>query len=145
VKQKAPQTLLEAVRFFSDERHAWISVINRRWPTGVISCPRCDSIKVRLIESRMTWRCNGCSRQFSVKIGTIFEDSPLPFSKWLPAMWLIANAKNGISSCELSRSLGVTQKTAWLMLDRLKLAAIKTDDPVMALEIMEVAMSEVQP
>jgi transposase-like protein len=70
----------------------------------------------------MVWRCNGCRRQFSVKVGTIFEDSPLPFSKWLPAMWLIVNAKNGISSCELARALGVTQKSAWHMLHRIRLA-----------------------
>jgi hypothetical protein len=70
----------------------------------------------------MTWRCNGCKRQFSAKTGTIFEESPLPFSKWLPAMWLISNAKNGVSSCELARSLGVTQKTAWFMLHRIRLA-----------------------
>jgi transposase-like protein len=71
--------------------------------------------------SRRKWQCKGCRKQFSVKVGTIFEDSPLPLSKWLPAMWLIANAKNGISSCELSRSLGVTQKTAWFMLHRIRL------------------------
>ena len=125
MKQKAPETLLEAVRFFSDERQAWISVVNRRWPTGVIICPRCQSIKVRLIETQMIWRCNGCKQRFSAKTGTIFEESRLPFSKWLPAMWLIANAKNGVSSCELARSLGVTQKTAWMILRRLKLATGK--------------------
>jgi transposase-like protein len=70
----------------------------------------------------MVWNCKGCKRQFSAKIGTIFEESPLPFSKWLPAMWLIANAKNGISSCEVARALGVTQKTAWFMLHRIRLA-----------------------
>ncbi len=70
----------------------------------------------------MIWRCNGCVKQFSVKIGTIFEESPIPFSKWLPAMWLVANCKNGISSCELARDLAVTQKTAWFMLHRIRLA-----------------------
>jgi len=70
----------------------------------------------------MVWRCNGCRKQFSVKNGTIFEESPLPFSKWLPAMWLISNAKNGVSSCEVARALGVTQKTAWFMLHRIRLA-----------------------
>ncbi len=70
----------------------------------------------------MTWNCNGCRKQFSVKTGTIFEESPIKFSKWLPAMWLIVNAKNGISSCELARSLDVTQKTAWFMLHRIRLA-----------------------
>ncbi len=119
---KQPKTLLEAVRYFSNERNAWLCVVNRRWPDGAVTCPRCGSGKVRLIESRMIWRCNGCSRQFSVRIGTIFEDSPIPFAKWLPAMWLITNAKNGVSSCELARSLGVTQKTAWFMLHRIRLA-----------------------
>jgi len=119
---KAPQTLLEAVAYFADERAAWTCVVNRRWPDGKATCPRCDSEKVRIIESRMIWRCNGCGRQFSAKIGTIFEDSPIPFSKWLPAIWLITNAKNGISSCELARALGVTQKTAWFMLHRVRLA-----------------------
>jgi hypothetical protein len=70
----------------------------------------------------MIWRCNGCRKQFSVKVGTIFEDSPIKLSKWLPAMWLITNAKNGISSYELHRALGVTQKTAWFMLHRIRLA-----------------------
>jgi transposase-like protein len=70
----------------------------------------------------MLWNCNGCRRQFSAKIGTIFEDSPIKFSKWLPAMWLIVNCKNGISSCELARDLKVTQKTAWFMLHRIRLA-----------------------
>ena len=124
---KHPQTLLEAVRYFSDERAAWLCVVNRRWPDGAVTCPRCGSPKVRLIESRMIWRCNDCKRQFSVKIGTIFEDSPIPFSKWLPCMWLIANAKNGVSSCEVAQSLGVTQKTAWLMLHRVRLAWTLTD------------------
>ena len=122
MKERVPQTLIEAVVYFSNERDAWRCMVNRRWADGCVTCPRCQSEKVKLIESRMIWRCNGCSRQFSVKIGTIFEDSPIGFSKWLPAMWLIVNAKNGISSCELARSLGVTQKTAWFMLHRLRLA-----------------------
>lgn len=74
------------------------------------------------MESRRSWNCNGCRKQFSAKTGTIFEESPIPFSKWLPAMWLIVNAKNGISSCELARSIGVTQKSAWFMLHRIRLA-----------------------
>lgn len=118
---KAPQTLLEAVTYFADERKAWEYFVARRWPDAV-TCPRCGSGKVHLIESRMVWRCNGCTRQFSVKVGTIFEDSPIKLSKWLPAMWLIGSAKNGISSCELARALGVTQKTAWFMLHRIRLA-----------------------
>ena len=116
-----PQTLLEAVAYFADERSAWACVVNRRWANGA-TCPRCASAKVHFIETRLKWRCNDCKQQFSAKTGTIFEESPIGFAKWLPAMWLIANAKNGISSCELSRALGVTQKTAWFMLHRVRLA-----------------------
>jgi len=116
-----PKTLLEVVNHFSDERTAWNYMRNRRWP-NMVTCPRCGSLRVHLIESRMIWRCNGCTRQFSVKVGTIFEDSPLSLTKWIPAMWLIANAKNGISSYEVHRALGVTQKTAWFMLHRIRLA-----------------------
>ena len=118
-KNQVPTSLIEAVVYFSDERAAWKTVVNQRWPEQVF-CPRGGSDKVHLIESRKIWRCNGCTRQFSVKTGTIFEESPISFSKWLPAMWLIVNAKNGISSCELARSLKVTQKTAWFMLHRIR-------------------------
>jgi transposase-like protein len=129
---KSPQTLREAIVFFSDEQRAFESIRDRRWPNGVV-CPRCQCEKVGYVETRRTakdgsikvrrlWNCHGCKEQFTVKTRSIFEDSPLPFSKWLPAMWLIANAKNGISSCELHRALGVTQKTAWFMLHRIRLA-----------------------
>lgn len=116
-----PQTLLEVIRFFEDEQRAFESVRDRRWPNGV-SCPRCGSASVRFMESRRAWNCNDCRRQFTAKTGTIFAESPISFSKWLPAMWLIANCKNGISSYELARDLGVTQKTAWFMLQRIRLA-----------------------
>lgn len=106
---------------FADENVAFRAMAYRRWPNGVV-CPLCGSDRVRLMEKRKVWNCNGCRKQFSVKTGTIFEDSPISFSKWLPAMWLIANAKNGVSSCELARSLSVTQKTAWFMLHRIRLA-----------------------
>ena len=113
------KTLLEVIKHFSDERVAFEYIKARRFPDGV-ACPRCRSEKVAFIETRMVWRCNGCRRQFSVKVGTIFEDSPLKLSVWIPAMWLIANAKNGISSYEIHRALGVTQKTAWFMLHRIR-------------------------
>lgn len=119
--ERTPQTLLEVITLFSDEKRAFDYFRNRRWANGV-TCPRCQSAKVHLIESRMIWRCNGCRKQFSVKVGTIFEDSPIKLGKWLPAMWMIANDKNGISSYELHRGLGVTQKTAWFMLHRIRLA-----------------------
>jgi transposase-like protein len=92
-----------------------------RWPDGVVRC-RCGSDNVLFMAKVRRWKCRACKGQFSVKVGTAFEDSPLGLDKWLPAFWMIVNAKNGISSCELGRALGVTQKTAWFMLHRLRLA-----------------------
>jgi transposase-like protein len=121
-----PKTLLEAVRLYSDPEIAHRFVTALRWPNGV-ACPRhgCGSANVHFIATRKTWRCNDCKRQFSTKVGTIFEESPLGYDKWLPAIWLITNAKNGISSCEVARALAVTQKTAWFMLHRIR-AAMKS-------------------
>jgi transposase-like protein len=118
---KAPRTLLEAVTYFSDPEVAHKFVVELRWPDGV-SCPRegCGSDKVQFISTRRLWRCKGCGRQFTAKVGTIFEDSPIGFDKWLPAFWLLSSNKNGISSLELHRALGVTQKTAWFMLHRIR-------------------------
>ena len=97
-------------------------MVERRWK-GKVRCPRCDSSKVgRFCGKRMVSNCKACKKQFTVKVGTVFEDSPLPLTKWLPAFWMIVNAKNGISSYEISRSLGVTQKTAWFMSHRIRLA-----------------------
>ena len=90
-----------------------------RFPHG-ICCPRCGDVAVTKLSRPGVWKCNGCKKQFTLKVGTIFEDSPLSFSKWLAAVWLLAGAKNGISSCELARALGVTQKTAWFMLHRIR-------------------------
>jgi transposase-like protein len=117
-----PQTLLEVIRHFADENVAWAYFVARRWPNGV-ACPLCGcNGKIAPIVKRRRFRCNDCGKQFSAQTGTIFEASPLPFSKWLPAVWLITNAKNGISSYEIHRGLGVTQKTAWFMLHRIRLA-----------------------
>lgn len=116
-----PKTLLEATRIFADENVAFETVKSLRWPDGVI-CPMCGGKEHSFLSTRKTWQCKSCSKQFSVKKGTIFEDSPIKLDKWLIAMWLIANAKNGISSYEIHRSLGVTQKTGWFMLQRLRLA-----------------------
>lgn len=118
---KHPKTLVEAVMYFADEDRAHATLTARRWPNGV-TCPTCGSPNVRFMEKRRFWNCNGCRRQFSAKTGTIFEASPISLGKWLTAAWLIANAKNGISSCELSRSIGVTQKSAWFMNHRIRLA-----------------------
>ena len=119
----APETLLEAVTHFSDEDTCTAFVAALRWPNGEQVCPKCGSVnKHYFMNTRKRWKCRDCRHQFSVKVGTIFEDSPIKLCKWLPAVWLIANAKNGISSHELARSLGVTQKSAWFMLHRIRLA-----------------------
>jgi transposase-like protein len=120
---KQPETLLEAVVYFSDPDRAHNHFVSIRWPNG-IACPRmgCGSADIRALGSRRRWRCKDCRRDFTAKVGTIFEDSPLPLTKWLPCVWLVTNAKNGISSCEVARALGVTQKTAWFMLHRVRTA-----------------------
>ena len=114
-----PQTLLEAVKHFSDPDVCLNFVAELRWPHGPV-CPRCQALEPTFISTRRVWKCKGCKKQFSVKVGTIFEDSPLPLEKWLAAIWLIANAKNGISSYEIHRGIGVTQKSAWFMLHRIR-------------------------
>lgn len=116
-----PTNLREAIVHFSDMqgRHDFLTAL--RWQ-GTVSCPRCGDTAVGFVKTRRIWNCKGCKKQFSVKLGTIFEDSPLGLDKWLPAVWLIVNAKNGISSCELHRALDVTQKTAWFMLHRIRYA-----------------------
>jgi len=116
-----PDTLLGAITYFADIDVATMFVAGLRWPDGV-RCPHCDSVDTPYVKSRRIWQCKGCRKQFSVKVGSIFEDSPIPLSKWLPAMWMLVNCKNGVSSYEIARDLGVTQKTAWFMLHRLRLA-----------------------
>jgi transposase-like protein len=118
-----PKTLVEAVRYFSSPENCRNFMVARRWPNGV-TCPTCFSKTVYFDSSRNGWECKTRhpKRKFTLKTGTIFEDSPLGLDKWLPAVWMIANMKNGVSSHELARSLGVTQKTAWFMLHRIRLA-----------------------
>jgi transposase-like protein len=124
MKEEFPKTLLEAVHYFGKDDNAFNLMVKMRWPDGKVTCPRCGSDKVGFIATRKTWECKSCTtkKQFSVKVRTVFEDSPIALDKWLCAMWLIANAKNGISSYEIGRSLGVTQKTGWFMLQRIRLA-----------------------
>jgi transposase-like protein len=117
----APETLLEAIRYFADPDVSLQFVASLRWPNGA-TCPVCESKDVSFLKTRRIWKCKACKKQFSVKLGTIFEDSPIGLDKWLPALWMLANCKNGISSYELARALGVTQKTAWFMLHRIRLA-----------------------
>lgn len=135
---KQPQTLIEAIRYFADPDVCLDFMVQMRWPNGV-ACPTCGSIEVRFISTRRIWECKSKheKRQFSVKVGTIFEDSPIALDKWLASIWLIANAKNGVSSYELHRALGVTQKTAWFMLHRIRLA-MQSDDFGMMGGVVEV-------
>jgi hypothetical protein len=114
---------MQAIRYFSDPDTCLNYMVESRWPNGV-ACPTCGSIEVSFLSTRRLWKCKSKHprQQFSVKVGTIFEDSPIGLDKWLTAMWLIANAKNGVSSYELHRAIGVTQKTAWFMLHRIRLA-----------------------
>src|SRR5262245_25133108 len=118
-----PNTLLDAVKHFAVYQNCHDYMAARRWPNGVV-CPRCGSDSVYFDSGRNRWECKTRHKQrtFSLKTGTIFEDSPLGLDKWLPCVWLIANAKNGISSHEVGRAIGVTQKTAWFMLQRIRLA-----------------------
>jgi transposase-like protein len=114
------RTLQEAIICFSDADRAFQYAINFRFPNGVIACPRCNSEKHSFIKTRKIWFCYGCNKQFSLKVGTIFEDSPLGPDKWMMVMWMMANCKNGVSSYEISRSIGVTQRSAWFMLHRIR-------------------------
>ena len=116
-----PKTLLQAVKYFSDPDTALGCMIAIRWPDG-ITCPRCDSTEHSFVRTRRIWICKGCKKHFSVKLGTIMEDSPIGLDKWLSAIWLIVNAKNGISSYEIHRALGITQKSAWFLLHRIRKA-----------------------
>lgn len=119
-----PATLIDAIRHFADPDACTAFLADLRWPDGVVRCPNCGSDEVRFIPARHLWECKSkhSKRQFSIKVGTIFEDSPISLDKWLAAIWMIANDKNGVSSYEMHRSLGVTQKSAWFMLHRIRLA-----------------------
>lgn len=124
--EELPESLLQAVTFFADETRAHDFFVAMRWPDGV-RCAHCESadiggLSVSKNGKRRVWNCKACRKQFTAKIGTIFAESPLPLSKWLPALWLVTNAKNGISSCEMARALKVTQKTAWFMGHRIRTA-----------------------
>jgi hypothetical protein len=119
-----PKTLLEAVKFYADFEHCRAVMVEARWPDGVMHCPTCNSDHVTFLAKARVWKCYGKHERpkFSLKVGTIFEDSPIPLEKWLPTVWLLTNCKNGVSSYELARAIGVTQKTAWFMLHRVRMA-----------------------
>lgn len=133
---KQPTTLIEAIRYFANPDTCLEYMVESRWPNGV-TCPICGSDKVSFLETRRLWKCKTvhAKQQFSAKVGTIFEDSPIPLDKWLTTMWLIANAKNGVSSYEISRSIGVTQKSAWFMLHRIRLAMDSDDGDMFGGEV----------
>ena len=118
-----PKTLQDAILYFADADNCLSYLSAHRWPNGVI-CPRCGSQDVGFVASRRIWQCKTRHdhAQFSLKTGTIFEDSPITLDKWLLAMWMLANCKNGVSSYEISRATGISQKSAWFMLQRIRLA-----------------------
>src|SRR4051794_28625688 len=122
MESNLPKTLQQAILHFSDDLTCINFVASLRWENGIASCPQCESQDTSFLRTRKIWKCKGCKKQFSVKVGTIFEDSPLGLDKWLPALWMVINCKNGISSYEMARALGVTQKSAWFMNHRIRLA-----------------------
>ncbi len=122
----SPKTLLQAIQYFSDEQVCIDAVAAMRWPSGVV-CGLCGAYKPYYLKKARRWKCRECRGQFSVKVNSIFEDSPISLTKWLPALWLLVNCKNGVSSYEIHRDLGVTQKSAWFMLQRLRLALLARD------------------
>ncbi len=117
---ETPKTLQQAIQRFADEQVCIDAVAAMRWPAGP-ECPYCRAKEPYYLATQKRWKCRSCRKQFSVKVGTIFEDSPISLQKWLPALWMLVNDKNGVSSYEIHRSLGVSQKTAWFMLHRLRL------------------------
>ena len=119
-----PRTLQQAIIYFSDFDRCQQFLIDVRYPNGKVSCPTCGSESVSYLANQRRWKCyeKHPRQQFSIKVGTIFEDSPLGLHKWLTAVWLVVNCKNGISSYEMARDLGITQKSAWHMNHRIRLA-----------------------
>jgi transposase-like protein len=122
MSNELPKSLLGAIRYFSDPSACLDFVAEMRWPNGV-TCPHCESKRVSYLSSRRIWKCMNreCHKQFSVKTGTVFEESPIGLDKWMVAVWMVVNCKNGVSSWELHRAIKVTQKTAWFMLHRARL------------------------
>jgi transposase-like protein len=122
-KSEFPKSLLQATRYFADPDVCVDFVASMRWPNGAV-CAHCGGSKVSYLSTRRIWKCMNreCHKQFSVKTGSVFEDSPIPLDKWLTAVWLVVNCKNGVSSYEIMRHLKVTQKSAWFMLHRIRRA-----------------------
>src|SRR5438128_7228733 len=121
---KAPKTLQQAIQYFSNFENCQQFMIANRWEDGKVRCPQCGSEDVKYLPNARIWKCyeKYPRQKFSLKVGTVFEDSPIPLEKWLPAVWLLVSCKNGISSYEVAAALGVTQKSAWFMMHRIRLA-----------------------
>jgi transposase-like protein len=117
---ESPKTLQQAIVYFSDPTRAFQYALNLRWPNGIVTCPRCGGEKHSFVKTRKIWYCNPCKKQFTLKVGTIFEDSPIGLDKWMVAFWMMSNCKNGVSSYEMARTIGITQKSAWFMLHRIR-------------------------
>jgi transposase-like protein len=123
-KVQVPDSLQEAIIHFADAENCRAFMVRLRWPDGTVRCPQCNSDDVEYLPNARVFKCyqKHPRQKFSLKVGTIFEDSPIGLDKWLPVMWMLANCRNGISSWEIHRAMGVTQKTAWFMLQRARLA-----------------------
>jgi transposase-like protein len=123
--EEQPKTLLEAIRYFSNEQVCIDAIASLRWPDGHPVCPNCNAVegerKHYWLKNQRRWKCYACRKQFSVKVGTIFEDSAIGLDKWMIALWMLCNCKNGVSSYEIARATGITQKSAWFVLQRLRL------------------------
>jgi transposase-like protein len=130
-----PKTLTAAIRYYSDPANCVAVVKAMRWDGGEPPCPYCGERKHYWLANQMRWKCASCRKQFSVKVGTIFEDSPLSLDKWLIATWMVANCRNGVSSYEIMRTIGVTQKSAWFMLHRIRLAMQDTSGGMLSGEV----------
>jgi transposase-like protein len=131
------KTLHDAMQHFSEPENAVAYMVRLRWPDGIVKCPTCGSEEVTWIPTRSFFQCRTRhpKRQFSVKVGTIFEESPLPLGKWLIVAWMLGNCRNGISSHEVGRTIGITQKSAWFMLHRLRAAALEDSTLKLAGEV----------
>jgi transposase-like protein len=124
LSMESPKTLQQAIQFFGEYENCRQFMILVRWADGKVRCPQCESDKVTYLEKARLYRCYGDhpKQKFSLKVGTVFEDSPIGLDKWLPALWLLVSCKNGISSYEVASALGITQKSAWFMMHRIRLA-----------------------
>jgi transposase-like protein len=128
---ESPKTLIEAIQFFSDAENCRHFMIAIRWGDGIVRCPQCGAEATYMERSKLYFcKTKHPKQKFSLKVGTIFEDSPIGLDKWLPASWLVSNCKNGISSYEIARALGVTQKSAWFMARRIR-EALKQDNALL--------------